>query len=100
MGGNIVALCPPHLVRCRRLRWDKLTGAFLMPFNVADLPWQAIGLLTGLAFVTSLIGHSLTRSAIVGAIITAILFAAIYIAWDYYPHHYLEGVRFPNTYVK
>jgi hypothetical protein len=71
-----------------------------MPINVADLPLQAIGLLAGLAFVASLIGHSLTRNAFVGAIITVIIFVAIYIAWDYYPHGQLEGVRFPNRYVK
>jgi hypothetical protein len=69
-----------------------------MPFNVADLPWQAIGLLTGLAFLSSLIGHSLTRNAFVGAIIAAIIFAAVYIGWDYYPHGLLGGLRFPNHY--
>jgi hypothetical protein len=67
-----------------------------MPINLADLPMQAIGLLAGLTFVASLIGHSLTRNAFVGAIITVILFVAIYVAWDFYPHGYLPGVRFPS----
>lgn len=71
-----------------------------MPINLADLPMQAIGLLAGLTFIASLIGHSLTRNAFVGAIITVIIFVAIYIAWDYYPHGQLEGVRFPNRYAK
>lgn len=71
-----------------------------MPINVADLPWQAIGLLAGLTFVASLIGHSLTRNAFVGAIITVIIFIAVYIGWDYYPHGLLEGLRFPNRYVR
>jgi hypothetical protein len=66
-----------------------------MPFNVSEIAWQALGLLTGLAFVSSLIGHSLTRNAFVGAIVTAIIFAAVYIAWDYYPHN-LPGPRFPT----
>ena len=70
-----------------------------MPIDVADLPLQAIGLLALLAFVSSLIGHSLTRNAFVGAIITTIIFLAIYIGWDYYPHGLLRGVRFPNEYV-
>jgi hypothetical protein len=60
-----------------------------------SLPWQAIGLLSALAFLSSLIGHSLTRNAFVGAIIATIIFAAIYIAWDFYPHGYLPGIRFP-----
>lgn len=69
-----------------------------MPINWADLPLQAIGLLAGLTFVASLIGHSLTRNAFVGAILTVIIFVAIYIAWDYYPHGYLPDLRFPNRY--
>jgi hypothetical protein len=69
-----------------------------MPINWADLPMQAIGLLAGLTFVASLIGHSLTRNAFVGAIITVIIFVAVYIAWNYYPHGYLPGVRFPVRY--
>jgi hypothetical protein len=71
-----------------------------MPINLADIPWPAVGLLAGLAFVTSLIGHSLTRNAFVGAIITVILFVAVYVFWDYYPHGQLTQVRFPNAYVK
>jgi hypothetical protein len=67
-----------------------------MPFNVADLPWQAIGLLAGLTFVSSLIGHSLTRNAFVGAIIAVIIFLAIYIGWNHYPHGLLPGIRFPG----
>lgn len=68
-----------------------------MPINWADLPMQAIGLLAGLTFVASLIGHSLTRNAFVGAILTVIIFVAIYIAWDFYPHGYLPNVRFPTS---
>jgi hypothetical protein len=69
-----------------------------MPINWTDLPWQAIGLLAGLTFVASLIGNSLTRNAFVGAILTVIIFIAIFVAWDYYPHGYLPGLRFPDKY--
>jgi hypothetical protein len=71
-----------------------------MPIDLADLPLQAIGLLAGLAFIASLIGHSLTRNAFVGAIITVIIFVAVYVAWNYYPplQAYLPNVRFPNTF--
>jgi hypothetical protein len=69
--------------------------------DFGSLPWQAIGLLAGLAFLSSLIGHSLAPGrALLGAIIATIVFLAVYIAWDYYPHSYLEGVRFPNRYVR
>jgi hypothetical protein len=70
--------------------------------NLTSQAWQALGLLAGLAFVASLIGHSLTRNAFVGAIITVILFIAIYIAWDYgdFPHGpaWLDNLRFPNKF--
>jgi hypothetical protein len=71
-----------------------------MPIDWAELPLQAIALLAGLTFISSLIGHSLTRNAFVGAIITVIIFVAVYIAWDYYPplQTYLPDFRFPNTY--
>jgi hypothetical protein len=71
--------------------------------NLTPEAWQALGLLAGLAFLTSLIGHSLTRNAFVGAIIAVILFLAIYIAWNYgdFPHGpaWLDNLRFPNQYV-
>lgn len=68
-----------------------------MPINWADIQWMAVGLLAGLAFVSSLIGNSLTRNAFMGAIITVIIFAAVYIAWNYYPHpSILPGIRFPE----
>ena len=63
--------------------------------DFGSLPWPAIGLLSALAFISSLIGHSLTRNAFVGAIIATIIFVAIYIAWDFYPHG-LPGPRFPS----
>ena len=66
-----------------------------MPINLADLPLQAIGLLAGLTFVASLIGNSLTKNAFVGAIITVIIFVAVYVAWDFYPHGYLPGCAVP-----
>ena len=69
-----------------------------MGIDFAALPFQAIGLLAGLAFVASLIGNSVTKNAFVGAIITVIIFVAVYVFWDYYPHKILEGVRFPNRY--
>jgi hypothetical protein len=71
-----------------------------MPIDWTAIPLTAVGLLAGLTFVASLIGHTLTRNAFVGAIITTIIFVAVYVFWDYYPHRLVEGVRFPNAYVK
>ena len=67
-----------------------------MPINWADIPWPALGLLAALTFVASLIGHSLSRNAFVGAIIAVIIFVAVYVFWDFYPHNLVPGVRFPT----
>lgn len=70
--------------------------------NLPTEAWIAMGLLAGLTFVASLIGHSLTRSAFIGSIITVILFLAIYIAWNYgeFPHgpDSISNLRFPNKF--
>jgi hypothetical protein len=68
-----------------------------MPINFATIPMQALGLLAGLAFVASLIGHSLTRNAFVGAILTVIIFVAVYVFWNHYEHGLLPAVRFPRA---
>jgi preprotein translocase subunit SecF len=53
-------------------------------------------LLAALTFVSSFIGHSLTRNALVGAIIAVVSFVAVYIFWDFYPHNLVPSVRFPT----
>jgi hypothetical protein len=66
-----------------------------MPINLATLPLQSLALLAGLAFLASLIGHSLSGSSkILGAIFTVIIFAAVYVFWNYYDHGMLQAVRF------
>ena len=50
--------------------------------------WLYLGLLVGIVFVTSLIGGLLSfRRAVLGAFISAVLFAAAFMAWTFYPHH-------------
>lgn len=68
-----------------------------MPFDWAAIPMQALGLLAGLAFVASLIGHSLTKNAFVGAIIAVIIFVAAYVFWNHYDHGLLTNIRFPRA---
>jgi hypothetical protein len=64
--------------------------------NWAALPLQAIGLLAGLTFISSLIGHALTRNPFFGAIITAVVFILVYVGWNHYPHGLAPGLRFPG----
>ncbi len=68
-----------------------------MPFDWTVIPWTPLGLLAALVFVSSLIGHSLTGSSkLLGAILAVIVFVAVYVFWDFYPHNLVPSVRFPT----
>lgn len=66
------------------------------PIDWNAIPLQPLGLLAGLAFISSLIGHTLTRNPFLGAIITVIVFVGIYVGWNFYPHGLAPGLRFPG----
>jgi len=63
---------------------------------IARQPTVAVPDAARAAFVASLVGHSLSRNAFVGAIIAVIIFVAVYVFWDFYPHGLVQGVRFPT----
>jgi len=58
-----------------------------MPIDWGTVNWVNVGLLSVFAFVAALIGNFLSfRHRLVGAILTAIFFAVLYVFWTYYPH--------------
>jgi hypothetical protein len=60
-----------------------------MPIDLANVNWTFVGLMTLLAFVTAVLGSLIAfRNRLAGAIITALLFAAGFVAWNYYPHNF------------
>jgi hypothetical protein len=60
-----------------------------MPFDLSTVYWAFVGLMTLLAFVASLLGGLIAfRNPLAGAIIAAVLFAAGFVAWNYYPHDF------------
>jgi len=60
-----------------------------MPIDLSAVNWAFVGLMTLLAFVAALLGSLIAfRNRFLGAIIAAILFAAGFIAWNYYPHNF------------
>jgi uncharacterized membrane protein YuzA (DUF378 family) len=64
-----------------------------MPMDWAAVNWVNVGLLSAFAFVAALIGGVLSfNRRLLGAILTALLFAALYIFWNYYPH----GLALPD----
>jgi hypothetical protein len=58
-----------------------------MSIDLSSVDWVFTGLMTALAFVAALLGSLIAfRNRLFGAILAAILFAAGFVAWNYYPH--------------
>lgn len=65
-----------------------------MPIDLAAVDWVYVGVLSVFAFLAALIGNLLSLNHRgFGAVMSAILFAAIFVAWTYYPH----GLPLPTT---
>ena len=65
-----------------------------MPIDLASVNWLYVVILAVFVFVASLIGNFLSfgrRGS--GALLTAILFAAAFVVWSYYPH----GLPLPTS---
>jgi len=51
------------------------------------------------AFIAALLGGLISfRNRVGGAVIAAILFAAMYVAWNYYPHPQIPFLPIVTTY--
>jgi hypothetical protein len=73
------------LIRGARLGWAIWEQQ--MPIDLSAVNWTYVALMAGFAFVSALLGGLISfRNRLGGAIIAAILFAAMYVAWNYYPH--------------
>ena len=60
-----------------------------MPIDLSAVPWVFVGLMAALGFVAALLGSLIAfRNRFVGAIIAGVLFAAGFVAWNYYPHSF------------
>jgi hypothetical protein len=72
-------------------RSDRIQTAGAMDW--AAVNWVNVGVLSAFAFLAALIGGVLSfDNRLLGAILTALLFAALYIFWNHYPH----GVVLPD----
>ena len=59
-----------------------------MPIDLAQVDWLYVAVLAVFVFLSTLIGNLLSfnhRGAAAG--LAALAFAAIFVAWTYYPHH-------------
>jgi len=58
-----------------------------MPIDLATVDWVYVGVLAVFAFLASIVGNLLSfNHRGIAAILTAIVFAALFVAWTYYPH--------------
>jgi len=68
-----------------------------MPIDLSAVNWLFVALMGVLAFVAALLGSVIAfRNRFMGAIIAAVLFAAGFVAWNYYPHSF--GLPIIKTY--
>jgi hypothetical protein len=59
-----------------------------VPIDWASVNWLYFGLLVAIVFIASLIGSLISFGRhVLGALVSAILFAAAFIFWTYYPHN-------------
>jgi hypothetical protein len=60
-----------------------------MPIDLSAVNWLFVVLMAVLAFVAALLGSLISlRNRFAAAIIAGILFAAGFVAWNYYPHSF------------
>jgi hypothetical protein len=65
-----------------------------MPIDLAIVDWIYVGVLAVLAFFASLVGNLLFFNYRVrAALLSAVLFAGLFVAWTYYPH----GLPLPTS---
>ena len=58
-----------------------------IPIDWASVNWLYVILLALFVFLSSLIGNFISfKRAFLGAVLSAVLFAAAFIFWTYYPH--------------
>ncbi|MGI8526422.1 MAG: hypothetical protein ACR2K5_09650 [Pseudolabrys sp.] len=58
-----------------------------MPIDLSTVDWVYVGVLAVLAFFASIVGNVLSfNSRGFAAIVTAIVFAILFVGWTYYPH--------------
>lgn len=58
-----------------------------LQFDLAQVDWTYVGVLTIFVFVSTLVGNLVTfRHRALAPLFSAILFGIIFLLWSYYPH--------------
>jgi lipopolysaccharide export LptBFGC system permease protein LptF len=62
-----------------------------MAIDFSSVNWLYVAIMAVFAFVAALLGGLISfRNRVGGALLAAILFAAMYVAWNYYPHPQIQ----------
>jgi hypothetical protein len=57
-----------------------------MPIDLSTVNWLYVAILSGFVFVAALLGGIIAfRNKVAAAFIAAVLFAAVFVFWTYYP---------------
>jgi hypothetical protein len=65
-----------------------------LPFDLATVDWQTVGILSAVALLASIVGNVVGfGNRLMGSILTAVFFAVFYVAW----HYWLQGMVIPPT---
>jgi hypothetical protein len=58
-----------------------------MPIDLSTVNWMFVTLMAVFAFIAALLGNLIAfRNLFVGSILTGLLFAGMFVVWNYYPH--------------
>jgi len=69
-----------------------------MAIDFSSVNWLYVTIMAVFAFVASLLGGLIAfRNRIGGALLAAILFAAMYVVWNYYPHPQIQLPIVPSN---
>jgi hypothetical protein len=70
---------------------DRFFQEQAMPIDLSAVNWLYVALMAVFAFVAALLGGLISfRNRVGGALVAAVLFAAMYVAWNYYPHPQIQ----------
>jgi hypothetical protein len=59
-----------------------------VPIDWASVNWVYVGVLAVFVFISTIVGNLLSFGHRgFGALLSAVIFAAIFVVWSYYPHH-------------
>lgn len=65
-----------------------------VPIDWASVSWLYVAVLAVFAFISTLIGTLLSfKRLLLGAVLSAVLFSAVFVFWTYYPH----GLPLPTS---